>query len=223
MNTKATPQKFIFNTVFDDDGGMVVTQAARQKRAYTPEEVEAIRAEAFAQGEQSAMARAQGEQAVALQHLAHVAEQGLSALAQVAHDHKIGVAELSLLCARKIAAEALDRFPEAPVAAALEALEREIESMPRLVLRCAQPTPELQAWVEEAARRAGFDGALVLRPEAGLDRAAFVLEWPDGQARFDPAATSQRLTEALHNALAAEGLHGEALASGVAHGEESYG
>jgi len=40
---------------------------------------------------------------------------------------------------------------------------------------------------------------------------AFILDFGDGAASFDPAAAAQRVAEALHAALAAEGLHGEAL------------
>jgi flagellar assembly protein FliH len=40
---------------------------------------------------------------------------------------------------------------------------------------------------------------------------AFTLDFGDGAGGFDPAAAAQRVTEALQAALAAEGLHGEAL------------
>ena len=45
-----------------------------------------------------------------------------------------------------------------------------------------------------------------------MPRAAFVLEWGDGSAAFDPAGAAARVAEALEGALAAEGLHAEALA-----------
>ena len=44
-----------------------------------------------------------------------------------------------------------------------------------------------------------------------LAAAAFVLDWGDGAAAFDPAAAAARVAEALEGALAAEGLHAEAL------------
>ena len=45
------PRKFVFDTVFEGDN--VVYTAPRPKRSYTPEEVELIRAEAFAEGQRS--------------------------------------------------------------------------------------------------------------------------------------------------------------------------
>jgi flagellar assembly protein FliH len=44
-----------------------------------------------------------------------------------------------------------------------------------------------------------------------MPRAAFVLDGGDGRAAFDPNAAAARVAEALEAALAAEGLHGDAL------------
>ena len=61
----AAPQKFAFDTVFDD-AGAVAFAPVRAKRSYTPEEVEQIRREAFAEGECSAVAVAQASAAARL-------------------------------------------------------------------------------------------------------------------------------------------------------------
>jgi flagellar assembly protein FliH len=42
-----------------------------------------------------------------------------------------------------------------------------------------------------------------------MPKAAFVFDWGDGRAAFDPVAASERVGEALAAALAAEGLHAE--------------
>ena len=49
-------RKFGFDTVFDDRGGVAYTPP-KVKKAFTAEEVEAARAEGYAQGERSAVAR----------------------------------------------------------------------------------------------------------------------------------------------------------------------
>ena len=61
----------------------------------------------------------------------------LPTLAVAAHEHRAGSAELALACARQIADAACERFPEAPLQAALAALAREVEATPRLILRAA--------------------------------------------------------------------------------------
>jgi flagellar assembly protein FliH len=98
------------------------------------------------------------------------------------------------------------------VQAAIEALAREIEAAPRLVVAAGPDLAErLQGQLDEAAKRVGFAGAIQVRPDLAMGMHAFTLDFGDGAGGFDPAAAAQRVTEALQAALAAEGLHGEAL------------
>jgi flagellar assembly protein FliH len=202
--------KFSFDTVFEDDGRVVAP--ARPKKTFSVEEVEAIRAEAYAQGEQSAVAIAQQGQALALSDLADAARSALGALAATAHAHRAGSAQLAMAAARKIADAALDRFGQAPLDAALQALSREIEAVPRLVLRAAPDRLEaMRTALVEAAASAGYPGQIVARADPALPLAAFVLDWGDGSAAFDPQQAAARVAQALDTALAAEGLHAEPL------------
>lgn len=204
-------RKFAFDTVFDE-AGVVAWAPPPSRQTLTNEEVEAIRAEGFSAGERSAVADAGRAQAFALQQLADAAHAALSTLAQAAHDHRRGSAELALAAARRIADAALDRFPEAPVAAALHALAREVEAAPRLTLKVAARNDlGLQAAVEQAAASAGFEGRLSLTVDSTAPSGAFSFDWGDGRATYDPASAAARVAEALEAALAAEGLHAEAL------------
>jgi flagellar assembly protein FliH len=209
---KPPPHKlFGFDTVFDDVGA-VAYSPPRQKRVFTPEEVEVIRAEAFAEGERSALAQAERTAATALAEVARIAGLGLNALAEVAHGHRASAAQLSLAAARKIADSALERFPEAPVVAAMEALTREVESAPRLVVRVSADSRErVQAALDDVAFNLGHTGRIEARAEPGMAPAAFVLDWGDGRAAFDPADAAARIQIALDQALASEGLHAEPL------------
>ncbi len=199
-------QKFDFGTVFGD-GGHVVAQSRREKKAFTPEEVEAIRAQAYAEGEASALARAQMAQAAAIQDLAGSAQQGLSALTQGIHAHKEAAVKLALVCAQKIAAEALERFPQAPVTAALESLGMEIEKATRLVLLSRSPDEALKAAAEDAAHMAGFPGQIQFRDTPQMPRGAFEIVWSDGRCSFDPQQVFDTLEAALGEALEAEVYH----------------
>ncbi len=209
MNDTAV-RKFSFDTVFEDNGRVIAP--VRPKKSFTPEEVEAIRQECFAEGERSAVALAEQAQAMALQQIAAAAQGALGGLAMVAHEHRSGSARLAMAAARKIADAALDRFPEAPAAAALEALAREVEAVPRLVARCAPDQVEaIQAALDEAAHSAGYPGQILVRADPALPMAAFVLDWGDGSAAFDPNEAAGRVSQALDEALAAEGFHAESL------------
>lgn len=206
-----TLRKFAFDTVFDD-AGAVASAPAPIRRMYTGAEVEAARKEGYAAGERSATAKAEAAHAAALRDVAETVTAALSALAEVAHEHKAGCAALSLAAARAIADAALDAFPEAPAAAALQTLIHEVESAPRLIVRTSAADPDrLAQALEKVAANAGLPGQITVKPEAGMPRAAFVFDWGDGKAAFDPDAAAGRVAEALHAALVAEGLHGDPL------------
>lgn len=204
-------KKFGFDTVFDQAGGIAYAPPT-PKRVFTAGEVEQVRAAAHAEGERSAVARAEQAQAAALAEIAGAARAALGALAEAAHRHRVGTSELALAAAKVIAGAALDQFPEAPVAAALQTLAREVEAAPRLMTRAA---PELvertQQALDQAAQACGFPGQIIVKADPALPRAAFVLDWGDGRAGFDPVEAEARVAAALRTALVAEGLHAEPL------------
>jgi flagellar assembly protein FliH len=183
----------------------------RPKRSFTPEEVEAAKAEAYAEGERSAVARAEQHAANAMNEIAHAVREAFSTLTHVAHEHRAGSAMLALAAARKIADAALLRFPEAPAQEALAALGREVEAAPRLTVRVSHDLVErAQAALEETAHAIGFQGQIVARGDV-MEPAAFTFDWGDGRAAFNPEEAAQRVAEALEAAIAAEGLHAEPL------------
>jgi flagellar assembly protein FliH len=207
-----TARKFTFDTVFDGD--RVIAAAPRIKRSYSAEEVEAIRAECFAAGETSAVAKAQEDQAQTMRALAGA----LSTLTAIAHEHRMGAARIALAAAGKIADAALTAFPQAPITAALDALAREIDAVPRLVARVADDQVQAaQSALTQAAAAAGYPGQIVVRADGALTGAAFVLDWGDGSAAFDPAQAAARVSQTLEAALAAEGLHAEPLLPASPH------
>lgn len=208
----STPlRRFDFDTVFDKEGGVAYAPPVR-KRSFTAEEVDAARQEGYAQGERSAVAKAEAAHAAALREVAQAVAGALQTLAEVAHRHKEGCAALSLACARAVADAALDAFPDAPAEAALRSLIAEVESAPRLIVRTSAADPaRLEAALSAVADQAGLPGRINVKAEPGSPRGAFVFDWGDGKAAFDPEAAAQRVAAALAAALAAEGLHGDPL------------
>lgn len=216
-------KKFDFGTVFDAAGGVAYAPPPA-KRAFAPAEVEQIRAHAYAEGERSALAKAEEAQAGALREIAAVCRIALGSLAQSAHTHRTGSSELALAVARVIAGAALERFPEAPAAAALEALAREVEATPRLIVRAEPNLAErTQAALEATAQACGFPGQIIVKADPALPRAAFVLDWGDGRASYDPTQAAARAAEAIKTALIADGLHAEAMGAAPPAKEPSRG
>jgi flagellar assembly protein FliH len=205
----AQPRKFTFDTVFD---GERVIVPPKPKTAFTAEEVEQARAQGFAEGQRTVLARAEADAAAALADGVRAIREAMTGLSALAHDHRAGSARLAMAAGRRIADAALDRFPEAPAVAALEALAREVEAQPRLIVRAAPARLDrLEAALAKASDAAGFAGRLVVKSDPALPAAAFVFDWGEGRATFDPTAAVGRIAAALEEALSAEGLHAEML------------
>ncbi|GLS01703.1 protein FlbE [Brevundimonas denitrificans] len=203
---------FSFDTEFDAAGVVVSAAAFRPiKRAYGPAEVDALVAQARLDARNEALAEVDSIQTMALSAIGQALTSAAPALAQVAQLHRRQAAELALTAARVVSASALDRHPEAPLQAALEALGQEIDASPRLVIRTGDLTETTHARLQQLCADAGFSGIVAFRTEPGMAPAAFQLEWADGRAAFDPAEAFARMSEALNSALAAEAGHAENL------------
>jgi flagellar assembly protein FliH len=207
------PRKFTFDNVFDNDG---VISSARPPKAkapvFTAEMIEDARVQGLADGQRAATAQAQAEVAAAVADATHAIRQAMTALTGLAQDHRTHSARLALAVGRAIAGAALDAFPEQPVIAALEALGREIEAQPRLIVRTGiGQAKDLAEILSQAAEAAGFIGQVTVKTDPNLQPAAFSFDWGEGRAAFDPDAAAARVIAALEQALAAENTHAEPL------------
>ncbi len=212
MSAQPEKKAFFFDTEFDAAGGVVQPSAWRPtKRSWSEGEVEVLVAQAAREAREAALSEIASIQAMALSGIAQALDAAAPALTQIAQAHREQSAELAMAAARVVSAAALDRFPGAPLQAALEALGQEIDASPRLVIRTGDLTDESRARLQQLAADAGFSGVLAFRDEPGLAPAAFRLEWADGRADFDPEDAFARMAEALKSALAAEAGHAETL------------
>jgi len=204
---------FAFDTEFDAAGVIVNAPAAFRpvKRAYGPAEVDALVAQARLDARNEALAEVESIQAMALSAIGQALTTAVPVLTQVAQLHREQAAELAMAAARVVAASALDRHPEAPIQAALEALGQEIDASPRLVIRTGELTEATHARIQQLCADAGFSGVVAFRAEPGMALAAFQLEWADGRAAFEPDEAFARIREALHSTLAAEAGHADKL------------
>ena len=199
----------MFDTVFQD--GQVVA-APRPKRHFTAEDLEQARAEGYAAGERSALVVTETSLAASLSDIAATLGQALGTLSALVHEHKVASADLSLACARRIATEALDRFPDAPVTAALATLAGELTAEPRLIVRANPDQVErLTELLTQTIARLGLTCDVIVRSEPGLPRAAFALDWGEGKAQFDPVRAEAAVAEALSAALDAAGRYDEMI------------
>lgn len=207
-----SPRPFAFDTEFDASGVVVTPSSFRPvKRSYMPSEVEALTARARLEAREAALAEVESLRAMGLAAVGEAVSQAVPALAAVAQAHREQASELALAASRVLAAAAMERFPSGPLRSALDALAREIEASPRLVVRMGALDDAGREAVETACAEAGYAGLVVVRDDPRLPVAAFRLEWADGRAEFDPEGVAVRLGDALASALAAEAGHAEPL------------
>ncbi len=213
------PQAFSFDTEFSASGEVLRASTWRpMKRSYAPNEVEALLAQARAETRTATLAEAEGLRAQALAMIGQTLAEAGPALKAVAEQHRADSADLALVAARVLAGAALARFPHGPLQTALETLAEEVEASPRLVVSVPGLDEEGRAEITRLCAEAGMQGLVVFRDEPGLPPAAFVLEWADGRATYDPAGVETRMREALEAALAAEAGHAEALSAPTSEG-----
>lgn len=201
---------FAFDTEFDATGQVVVQSSWQPtRRSYTPDEVEALLAQARAEVQAQVLAQAEAQQAQALAVIAESLANAGPRLAHAVQTHREQSVELALAMVRQLAGLALDRLPTGMLEAALDTLGHEIEASPRLLVRASSLDEASQDRVRQACADTGFTGPVTFRDDASLSAGAFDLEWSDGRAAFDLDEATGRLREALLSQLAAEAGHTE--------------
>lgn len=179
--------RFNFDTVFNEDGEIVrATPRQRPKTSFTPEEVEAARQEAFAQGAQNAEAAAQTALAQSLQRAAKTASQLLARQDAALAEIRAEASSLALAAARKVSGAALARYPLDEIERAVAAALHEYHGETRLVVRVAAAlVGPMQARLPEMIAAEGFPGRVVVAADPALHGANSRIEWADGGVERD--------------------------------------
>lgn len=193
-------RKFAFDTEFAPDGAIV--SAAPKK--LSPEEVEAVRAEAYKAGAQDATAHAEREAAAALQALADAASAVLTRLDAESRAMREEAARVALAAARKIAGAALDAFGPERAAAVVEAAMDTLRRQPRLLVKLSpEAADKLGPRIAEMCETHAYAGAVLVRPQPELGDGEVVIDWSDGVIAMNPEEAAQRIEALIEAALAA--------------------
>ena len=196
------PQKFTFDRRFDSTAstgnGHGYGTAAKAKRSFTPEEVEAIKAEAFERGRGSLEAIAAQSQSMALSQIAEAAMTALNALDQMAAEARAEALSTGMLAARRIAEAALSRYPLDTLEETIAHCLAQAANEPRVVIRIGGDVADaLKARIDALAQSIGFSGRIIVTADPHLSRADCRLEWSDGGAERDAASIAERIEAVL--------------------------
>ncbi len=194
--TENSARKFTFDTEFSDGEARPAASArARQKHTLTSEDLETLKASARSEGENDASVRA----AEALDR--SVAALTIAVRAALDNSHaqvetlRAEAAELALAMAKRIAPAALAALPAGDVEIALRQAMHQAIGEPRITLRAAPVVVEaLQARLDEIAHEEGYEGRVMIAPDAAMTGADCRIEWRGGGAERREQAIEDALT-----------------------------
>lgn len=199
-----TIRKFAFDREFSADGAVLRESAVTPKKI-TPEESEALCAQAYERGKQDAYAAAEREAAAALKELAGAAQATLSKLDHEAQAMRAEAARIALSSARKIADSALDAYGPERAVKAVEAAMETLRHQPRLIVKVSEHDAEtLRPRIEAACQALSYGGAVIVRPDADYKTGAVSVDWSGGMVLSDPQEVAERLHLLIEQALAAD-------------------
>ncbi len=205
MTARAEPRKFTFDQRFDAGPAGARPNAPKTKKFYTPEEVEAVRAQAYAEGKGSLEAITAQAQSLALGRIAEAAMAALNTMAGLAADARAEALRIGLAAARRIAESALARYPLDAIEDTVSQCLAQAAHEPRIVIKVGADVAEaLRARIDQLADGIGFAGRIVVTAEPRLNHADCRLEWTDGGVERDAAVIGDRIEAVLARFIESE-------------------
>jgi flagellar assembly protein FliH len=194
MQAKPT-HKFTFDTEFRGESDVVSTAArARQKQTLTTEELEAMRAQAEADGTQAATVKATESLEQSTAALISAVRAALDSSHAQIEAVRAEAAMLALAAAKKIAPAALAALPAGDVENALREAMHQAIGEPRITLRAApQVVAVLESRIADIAHEEAYDGRVMIAADPLIANADCRIEWRGGGSERSEAAIEAAL------------------------------
>ena len=215
----ATIRKFLFDTSFDAEPEPEPEEvpSVPPPPPITEADVAAARAEGFAaghaEGEQSVRARAERDQAMALNLTAERLESFAEAVTSVLPAAETRATEIGMAVARKLLPELLRREGAAEVEALVRDCLRDMFDEPRIVLRVGDTLLDpINERLPALAGRSGFAGRIILLAEEGLTAGDCRIEWADGGVERSAARMWREIEAAVGRCLETNTMQPEGAA-----------
>jgi flagellar assembly protein FliH len=191
--------KYTFDVEFRPEGDLVSNAArARQKKAYSTEEIDALSARARESGMKAGQVRAAEAQAGEIAQLVGVLKDVVTRSSSATETLRREAAMLALSAARKLAGAAMDQLPSADVEEALRDALHQAIGEPRVVLHASPKVADiLKARLAEIAHEEGFEGRVIVSGEHGLTNADCRIEWRGGGAERSEDAIASAIAELI--------------------------
>jgi flagellar assembly protein FliH len=177
-------KKFTFDVEFRPEGDLVSNAArARQRKAFTQEEIDSMFARARLEGMKAGQVRASEAIAAAIEKLSVVVRETARDAQNQIESLREEAARFAFVAARKLAPVAIASLPEGDVHEALREAMHQAIGEPRIVLRASQKVIDaLKEKVDEIAHEQGYEGRIVATADPGITGADCRIEWRGGGA-----------------------------------------
>ena len=202
----AATEKFLFETTFDTDGQILHdASTGGAKKSYTPEEVEAIRQEAYAEGVAGVEAQMAQQNAQILGQVSESMLQVISHLGTETTRLREQAVDLAMVVANRLSGTLLEKEPEAEIVALISRCLDALPSEPHIVVRVGDAVSDaVKAAVSDLAAEKGFNGKVLVVAEPTIQTADCRVEWADGGIERDMAALSSQIDDVVRRHLEAE-------------------
>ena len=199
MKMMSNATKFTFDTVFTTGHDAAVESArARQRKILTEADVEALLAEARAEGAQASEVHALESIASGTREAAQVLREVLRSVGTQIESVRGEAAAIAFALARKVASTAVAQFPVGEVEAALRQAMHEAIGEPRIVLHARPEVVEaLAGRIADIASEEGYDGRVQVSADASLSGADCRIDWRGGGTERTNAAIEAALDELM--------------------------
>ncbi|HEX7725163.1 MAG TPA: FliH/SctL family protein [Rhizomicrobium sp.] len=206
-----TASKYTFDVEFRPEGDLVSNAArARQKKAYSHDEIDQLCARAREQGMKAGQVRAQEAIAAGARDAAAVLQDVLARTSKEVEQVRADAVNIALVAAKKLAKAALSALPQAEIEVALREAMHQALGEPRILLRTAQGVAEaLSARLGEIAHDEGFDGRVQIVGDPALKGTDCRIEWRGGGAERSELNIENALQELIARHFA-ENAHAHA-------------
>lgn len=209
----AAHAKFLFDTEFDTPGrgGESGRRAA---------EAAAAREAGFREGLAEGRRQAETESRERIERqLAELVRQGSAIVEALDAERERLAAEAAALAfsaARRLAPALIAREPHGELMALFEECIAHLSRAPHLVVRVPDGDPaELRERLADMARKAGFEGRIVVLREDGMAQGDCRIEWADGGIERDVRALAARIGEAIGRRYGAAAVEAAGEAGGA--------
>ena len=203
-------QKYNFDVVFDEEGAVVSTPTERRK--YSAEEVEAIKTQAYEDGESSEMARAANLTERTISQLASTVQQALQSLDQDAFRAKQQAFQLAITSAGKLAQHALRQYPFTEIEPLIEECLANAPTQSRIMITAPEEVRSvLEERIQDLAQTYQIEGRICIQVDPNMPPGDCKIEWDEGGVARSLDEIEQMIADIVSRRLTAEQAQFEQL------------